>query len=269
MRIEGHTVVVTGASRGIGAATARAMARAGGRVALLARSPDVETIAAEIVATGRVARAYKVDVTDPAAVEAAAKQIVTDLGVAAILVNNAGAGRFLHIEETEPKEAEAMIAAPYLSGFYVTRAFLPAMLARRQGYIVILNSPAPWLPWPGATAYTAARGAVRGFTAALRADLRGSGVAVLEMVPGKVASSYFERNPGSEERLPRITRMVPTLTPEQVADALVRGVERDRRRVVLPAMLRLVLVGHALAPGLVDWLMWRTGWRRSSGEGNS
>jgi short-subunit dehydrogenase len=192
---------------------------------------------------------------------------MADLGVPDIVVNNAGAGRYLHVEETSPAEASQMIAAPYLAAFYVTRQFLPAMLERRQGYVVNVNSPAPWLPWPGATAYTAARGAMRGFTAALRADLRDTGIQVLEIVAGKVSSTYFEHNPGSEERLPRITRMVPTLTPDQVAEALMRGIERDRRQVVTPLMLRLVFLGHALMPGPVDWLMWRTGWHRKRNQG--
>jgi short-subunit dehydrogenase len=109
---------------------------------------------------------------------------------------------------------------------------------------------------------------MRGFVEALRLDLRGTGVRVLEIVPAKVASTYFASNPHSEERLPTITGMVPTLTPEQVAAALVRGIETDRRRIVFPFMLRLVLAMRALAPAVVDWMMWRTGaGRRPRGEG--
>jgi NADP-dependent 3-hydroxy acid dehydrogenase YdfG len=266
LKISGQVIVVTGASRGIGKATAELLARKGARVALLARSPEVEVVAAEIVAAGGEARGYPVDLSDAAAVERMAARVVADLGRPDIVVNNAGAGRFLFVEETAPEEAAAMIATPYLAAFYVTRAFLPAMLERRGGQVVMVNSPAPWLPWPGATGYTAARGAVRAFTAALRTDLRGTGVRVIEIVAGKVATTYFDHNPGSEERIPRITRLVPTSTPEQVAAAIVRGIERDQPRVVTPAMLGLVLLGHALAPGLVDWLMWRTGWRRRTGQ---
>jgi short-subunit dehydrogenase len=103
---------------------------------------------------------------------------------------------------------------------------------------------------------------MRGFTQALRLDLRGTGVRVLEMVPSKVTSTYFEHNPHSEERLPAITKLVPTLTPERVAAVLVRGIEQNRRRIVTPVMLKLVLLMRALAPGLVDWMMWRSGARR-------
>jgi short-subunit dehydrogenase len=266
MNVSGRTIVVTGASRGIGQATARALARAGGRTALLARSPEIERVATEIVAQGGKARGYVVDLTDPAAVERTAQQVASDLGAPDIVINNAGAGRWLYVEETPPAEAAAMMASPYLAAFYVTRAFLPAMLARHQGYIVNVNSPAAWLPWPGATGYMAARWALRGFTAALRADLHDTGIQVLQIVPGKVSSTYFEHNPQSEERIPRIALWLPTLTPEQVAAALVRGIERDRREVMMPAMLRVVMLARALAPVVVDRLMFRTGARRTTPE---
>jgi short-subunit dehydrogenase len=81
-------------------------------------------------------------------------------------------------------------------------------------------------------------------------------------VPGKVSSTYFEHNPHSEERIPSITRMIRVLSPDEVAAALVRGIEHDRREVVTPALMRATLALHALAPPLVDWLICRTGWRR-------
>jgi uncharacterized protein len=266
MNVSGRAIVVTGASRGIGRATAQALARAGGRTALLARSPEIEQVAAAIVAQGGQARGYVVDLTDAAAVERTAAQVTSDLGAPDIIINNAGAGRWLHVEETPPAEAAAMMAAPYFAAFYVTRAFLPAMLARDQGYIVNVNSPAAWLPWPGAAGYMAARWALRGFTAALRADLRDTGIQVLQVVPGKVSSTYFEHNPHSEERIPRIAHWIPTLAPEQVAAALVRGIERDRREIMMPAMLRAAVLARALAPVVVDRLMFRTGARRARPE---
>jgi uncharacterized protein len=264
MNISGRTIVVTGASRGIGQAAARALARSGGYIALLARSPEVEQVAAEIVSAGGKARGYIVDLTDPAAVERTAGRIVNDLGMPDIIINNAGAGRWLAVEETPPQEVAAMMASPYFCAFYVTRAFLPGLIERRRGYIVNVNSPVAWLPWPGAAAYLSARWALRGFTAALRAELRGTGIQVMAMVPGKVASTYFEYNTNSEDRIPTITRLVPTLTPDDVATALVRGIERDRREVVIPFMLQLVMIAHALMPAVVDWLMANTGWRRAA-----
>ena len=85
----------------------------------------------------------------------------------------------------------------------------------------------------------------------------------MKSCPGKVASSYFEHNPHTQERLPTITRLVPTLTPDQVAAHIVRGIERNRRKIVVPFMLRMVLAMRAIAPPVVDWMMWRTGARRA------
>jgi short-subunit dehydrogenase len=266
MRIDGQTVVVTGASRGIGKATAEALGRAGARLAILARSPEIEAVAAAIAANGGTARGYVADAGNPDEMERTARRIVSDLGNPAIVINNAGAGRWLHVEETPAQEVASMMAAPYFAAFYATRAFLPAMLARSAGCIVNINSPVAYMPWPGATGYLCARFAMRGFSESLRLDLRGNGVRVLEVVPSEVTSTYFENNPHSRERLPTITRLVPQLSPEQVAEAIVRGLERGRTRIVMPFMLKAALLTRALAPGLVDWLMWRTGARRAPGE---
>jgi short-subunit dehydrogenase len=222
-------------------------------------------VATEIVAEGGEAVGYCVDVTDPAAVERVGQQIVTQLGSPEIVINNAGAGRWLCVEETPPEEAAEMVACPYLAAFYVTRVFLPTLLNRRGGFIINVNSPVAWLPWPGASAYMAARWALRGFTEALRTELHGTGIRVMSFVPGKTSSTYFEHNPNSEERLPRITRWIRTLTPDEVAAALVNGIEQDRRDIVIPFPLKLVFMLHAVAPGPVDWMMRRTGWHRGGG----
>ena len=260
VNLEGAHVVVTGASRGIGAATARAAAQARARVTLLARSAEVETRASEIAAEGGSATSYRVDLTDPAAVAQVAERVLASAPVD-VLVNNAGAGRFLSVLETPPEEAVMMMASPYFAAFNATYAFLPGMLTRRRGRIVNVTSPAARIPWPGATAYTAARWAMRGFTEALQADLSGTGVGAMLVVPGKVASEYFARNPGSESRLPRIARLIPTLSPEAVADAIISGLRRDQSDVVLPWQLRLLFAVHTLAPWPVETLMVRTGWR--------
>ena len=136
------------------------------------------------------------------------------------------------------------------------------MLRRRSGHIVNINSPAALMPWPGATAYAAARAALRGFTEALRADLAGTGVRVTSVVAGKVSSTYWQHNPGSEQRAPWIARAIPTLSPEQVGAATVRAIERDAHEIVIPGMLKLFYQANRIAPGLVRWLVVATGARR-------
>jgi short-subunit dehydrogenase len=261
MNLRDRVVVVTGASSGIGAATARALARRRVRaVALVARGAEaLGQVAAEVRALGAEAVVCPADLADAAAAEGAARAVVAAAGVPDVLVNNAGAGRWLFVEETPPGEEAQMMAAPYFAAFNATRAFLPGMLARGSGRIVNVTSPAAYAPWAGATGYIAARWAMRGFGEALRADLHGSGVGVTLFTPGKVSSSYFEHNPGAEERIPGIARLFRTLTPEEAAEALVRAIERDAREVVTPALLRLTVWFQRLFPGAVRGLMIRTG----------
>lgn len=263
MEIAGRLVLVTGASSGIGAATARHAAARGAHVLLLARGrAALEEVAAGIRARGGRATPYPVDVGDLAAVAATCLAIGREVGIPDVIVNNAGAGRWLAVDETEPEEAVRMMAVPYFGAFAVTRAFLPAMLARGSGHVVNVTSPASYLSFAGAAAYDTARWAMRGFSAALRADLRGTGVGVTLVVAGKVSSSYFENNPGSEERVPAISRMFPTLTPEEVGTAILRAADRGPAVVVLPFLLRVVLFLHRLVPGPVEWLILETGWKR-------
>jgi len=263
MQVKDSLVLITGASSGIGAATARSMAAVGGKTILVARTQAaLEALEAEIRAAGGQAWAYAADLSDPMAVAQVSIQVAREAGLPDIIVNNAGAGRWLAVDETSAEEAAQMMAAPYFSAFYTTRAFLPAMLQRGSGHIVNINSPVSRFVWPGAAGYAAARWALRGFTEALRADLQGTGLRVTSVIPGLVSSPYFEHNPGAFERLPKIAQLVPAITPEQTAAGIVWAVERNRREYVLPAMLRLFYLLHSLAPWPVEALLVRTGWQR-------
>jgi uncharacterized protein len=159
-----------------------------------------------------------------------------------------------------------MMAVPYFAAFNVTHAFLPAILRRSSGHIVNISSVGSRFVWPGATAYLAARWAVRGFTQALRADLDGTGIGVTLYEGGVVASPYWEHNPGSHERVPKMGKLIPEVTPEQAANAIVRGVERNKRLIVIPFMMKLIYWQHVVFPGVVQWLMTKTGYRRTQGE---
>ena len=258
-------VVITGASSGIGEATAKRYGASGARVAVLARSADrLAAVAQSIRKAGGDARPYAVDLSDSRATEETAARIARDLGAPDILINNAGAGRWLPIVETTADEALAMIEVPYLAGFNLTRAFLPAMLARRSGSIAFITSPASYLAWPRASAYIAARRAVAGLAETLQSELKGTGLDVSLVVLGTVETPYWEHNPGSRENLPKIDpRLLPALTPDEAASAIVEGVDARRPFVVKPALLRALFVLNALFPRLVARQLRRATGKRS------
>ena len=173
MAMDGKIILITGASSGIGADTARRFAAKGARVLLLARNADrLNQIARGIQESGGKANAFPVDVGDWKAVKELADHIKTELGVPDMIINNAGGGKWRFIEETEYQEAYDMIAVPYLGAFFITKSFLPDFLKRDTGHIVNVTSFAAVIPFSGATGYIAARKAMIGFHEALTADLQ-------------------------------------------------------------------------------------------------
>ena len=142
MEIKGKTVLVTGASSGMGAAIAKEMALAGaGELLLLARNEnELKKVAAEIASLGGKARIYPADLSNSDQVTAIAERIEGEVAVPDIIVNNAGSGQWKFLDETSPKEIQDMMAVPYFAAAWLTRAFLPAMRARNSGHIVNISS---------------------------------------------------------------------------------------------------------------------------------
>jgi short-subunit dehydrogenase len=254
--------VVTGASSGIGAATARRLARDGWRTVLVARNrARLEEVATAIEAAGGHPVIEPGDASDGERVLAMAERVRRRHGAPRLIVYSAGAGRWLFIEETSPEDVRRMMEAPFLAAFNVCHAFMADMLAARAGTIIQVGSPASIIPWPGATGYTAARWALRGLHESLVQDLRGTGVSSCHVVFGEVSSPYFDHNPGARESMPRLGRLIPVLTTERCAEIIARTARRPRRQVVAPFMLRLMSWSAAVAPGPTRWLIARTGRR--------
>lgn len=263
MRIQSALVLITGASGGIGAATARAMAAAGAKVILLARTQSkLDALADEIRNAGGEAFVYPCDLGDADAVGATAERIKAQVGVPDVIINNAGAGRWLSVEETDPAEAISMMSAPYFAAFFVTRAFVQEMVQRGSGRIANVNSPMAYLVIPGATGYAACRCALRGFNDSLRADLRGTGVGVTHLVFGEVSSDYFANNPGAHERIPSISKMFPVLSPEKTARYIIRAIQADKDEIVRPLIMKIIVIFTRIMPGMSAWINARTGWKR-------
>lgn len=263
MQLRNALVLITGASGGIGAATARKMAGAGARVILIARTQSkLDAVADDIRRAGGDAHVYACDVSDANAVAATAERIKAELGIPDVLINNAGAGEWRALEETESTEAVSMMATPYFAAFFTTRAFVQEMIRRGSGRIANVNSPMAYLVIPGATGYAACRCALRGLNDSLRSELRGTGVGVTHLVFGEVTSDYFENNPGSHERIPSIGKMIPVLSPEKTARYIVRAIAADKDEIVRPLMMKMILLFTRFMPRTGAWLNAVTGWKR-------
>lgn len=220
--LSGRTAIVTGASRGIGLAVARAFREAGAWVALVARGEAILRAAAEEVG----GRAFPADVSDPAAVQRLATEIGEELGGAApaIVVNAAGAFALAPLAETEPAEFDQMLAVNLRGPFLLTRAFLPGMLERGSGHLVTIGSVAGRHAFPHNGAYSASKFGVRGLHAVLDAELRGSGVRATLMEPAATDTPLWDsidldRNPGLPPR-------AAMLSAAAVADAVLYAVTR-------------------------------------------
>jgi NADP-dependent 3-hydroxy acid dehydrogenase YdfG len=214
--LEGKTAIVTGASSGIGAATAAALAREGARVAGGARR--VEQLETDVK--------LELDVTDPASCERFVEAAVTELGGLDILVNNAGLslGRDPFWDGTEQDE-QTVLETDVHGLIRMTRLCLPHI--RDGGHIVNLGSVAGREPYPNAALYVTAKYAVRGFTYALRQDLLGRPIRLTTVDPGLVQTNFSRvRFRGDEERAQAVYAGLTPLTPEDVAECILFALTR-------------------------------------------
>ena len=265
MSEHGRSAVVTGASSGIGAATARLLGAHGWSVVLVARRAErLAEVARDVEASGGRAMVAPLDASDGRAVDMMAEEVTRTVGAPDAVVNSAGAGVWRWMEDTGHAELASMLGAPFLSAWNVTRAFLPGMLRRGSGTVIHVGSPASVAPWPGATGYTTSRWVLRGLHEALRQDLSGTGVHSCHVLFGEVSSEYFTANPDTHEHIPKVGRLIPTTTPERAAEVVLRTIARPRSTVFHPRTLAAMQAANRLSPGLVALLARRTGRQREA-----
>jgi 3-hydroxy acid dehydrogenase / malonic semialdehyde reductase len=230
MTLSGTTVLITGASAGIGAACARAFAASGARLVLAARRRErLETLASELgEAHDAEALIVEVDVRDAASIDRAVAGLPEAWREVDVLINNAGLGRGLEpVHEGDPAEWEEMIGTNVTGLLRITRALLPGMIERGRGQVVNLGSTAGHEVYPGGTVYCATKHAVRAITQGLRHDLLETPIRVSSVDPGMVETEFsVVRFRGDRERADAVYAGMTPLTPEDIAEIVLFCVTR-------------------------------------------
>jgi NAD(P)-dependent dehydrogenase (short-subunit alcohol dehydrogenase family) len=253
-------VVITGASAGVGRATARVFASDGWDVALLARGEaGLDAAADEVRALGRRALPIPVDVADADGVEAAAARVEAELGPIDVWVNDAMASVFARVWEIDPAEFERVTQVTYLGAVYGTMAALKRMRPRERGAIVQVGSALAYRGIPLQSAYCGSKHGIKGFTESLRTELMAekSGVHVTMVhLPGLNTTQFGL----VRTRLPRTPRPVaPVYQPEIAARAIVHAADHPQRRAYwVGGSTALAIVGNRIAPWFADWYLAKT-----------
>jgi 3-oxoacyl-[acyl-carrier protein] reductase len=249
MRIDSSTrAVVTGASKGIGRATARGLASRGARVGLIARGEeDLNKLAQEL---GEKASVHPADVADRAQAEKAVAEFAEQAGGIDVCIANAGIARYAPFSEQDPDDVERMVLVNVLGTINTVRAALDPMLDRASGHIAVISSGAALRAFPWAAVYGASKAANKGFAEALRHELSGTGVSVSTIFPGEVQTSLH----AEATQLPDWRNSKDAIPPEQVAEATLDAIEHDKREVHIPAQVKLLGL-NSVAPGLLDRLL--------------
>jgi len=191
--LRGRVVLITGAGRGLGRATALRLAREGGRLGLLARTAaDLEQLSREVRDAGGEPWALAGSVTDEAALKAAVGSLEAAWGGLDALVNCAGTGSFAPVEEVPPPEFRRIVEVNLTGTFLACQAVLPGMLRRGGGQIINVISIAGKVALPNASAYCASKWGALGFTRVLAAEARKRGIRVTALCPGSIATPFWD-----------------------------------------------------------------------------
>ncbi len=254
-------VVITGASAGVGRATARAFAKKGANIALLARDRNrLEAAGKEIKDLGGDALIIPTDVSDPNQIEAAAKAVEKEFGAIDIWINNAMVSVFSPVKEMTPDDYKRVTEVTYLGYVYGTLTALKYMLPKNSGIIVQVGSALAYRGIPLQSAYCAAKHAIKGFTESVRTELLHDRSHVKITMVQMPAMNTPQFN-WVKSRLPRKAQPVPPIfQPEVAANAIVFASSHYRREWYVGAITTAAIIGNKIAPGIIDKYLAKNGY---------
>ena len=251
------TILITGASSGIGEATARLFAAQGWKVSMAARRIDrLDEIKQDIEASGGQAQSIQADVMTQEDINAMVSQSISHWGHLDVLLNNAGFGRFGWLEELDPvREIRNQIEVNLLGTILTSQAVLPHMIERKSGQIINMCSMGGLVATPTYTIYAASKFGVRGFSQALRREVSVWGIKVSAVFPGGVVTEFAEKSGSTRRKTGISTPRWLKLQSEDVAKAIYRLTIRPKSIVVLPWMMRYSVWLNNMAPSIADKIM--------------
>src|SRR5918996_1031665 len=255
LRLDGKVVIITGASSGIGRASALALAREGTTTVLASRSAEkLERVAEEIRGFNPRVLVVPTDVSVPEQVQHLVDITVKEFERVDILFNNAGNAYVGPLDEERfVDDLNKMLAVSFYGALYGTRAVLPIMKRQGTGHIINMSSVVGRKSFPHFGGYSITMHAISAFSDALRQELRGTGIAVTTVHPALTQTAMLDEVDPAD--MPPPFRAMTPRTPEFVAAGIVKAVYKQQPRVVLPAPPHMLLLGDALSPHVGDLIV--------------
>ncbi|WP_026572070.1 MULTISPECIES: 3-ketoacyl-ACP reductase [Sediminibacillus] len=230
--LQGKVAYITGGGKGIGRATALALAKEGVKVGLIARTlPDLKAVAEEINGNGGEAACASADVSDLAQVEAAVGALKEKVGSADILINNAGIGKYAGFLDFEPEDWKRVIDVNLMGAYFVTRTVLPQLIEKKRGDIINISSTSGLRGTPGSSAYSASKFGLLGMTESLAQEVRRHNIRVAALTPSTVATELVFKDNLDEADQEKY------MQPEDLAEYMVAQLKLHPRIFIKSASL--------------------------------
>lgn len=256
-KFNNQVVIITGASSGIGRATALAFAREGAVIILASRSREkLQRVADEINHYNTLVRVRVIptDVSSQEQVEAMVQTVITEFGKVDILINNAGSGVVGAVDSDQFVEgARQVLEVDFFGQVFCTRAVLPFMRKHGHGAIVNMSSVVGRKAFPNFAAFSATMHGITAFSDALRQELRGTGIGVTTVHPALTKSAFFDGFNSAD--IPAPFRKMAPVSAETVARKILKAVDKRHARVVIPWQPRLLILSDALSARLGDLMV--------------